>query len=123
MKSKTLINKQMRNKKNPELVETIFLAKKENPEIAGILSGPTRNRVALNLDEINKEAKEGETIIIPGKILGNGNIDSGKKLKIVALSFSASAEEKLNKAKISFSTVKEELGKNKGSKLKGRILK
>ena len=123
MKSKTLINKQMRNKRNPELVETIFLAKKANPEIAGILSGPTRKRVALNLDEINKESKEGEVIIIPGKILGNGNIDSGKKLKIIALSFSVSAEEKLDKAKIGFSLIKEELEKNKCNKLKGRMLK
>lgn len=108
----------MRKKINPELVETIRLSKK-NQEIASLLAVPTRKQLALNLDEINKQVKDKETIIVPGKILGQGNIN--KKVKIIAFSFSKTAEEKLKKAKIQISSIKKELEKNK--KLQGRVLK
>jgi large subunit ribosomal protein L18e len=120
MKSKTLIEKQVKKKTNPELVETIRLAKKtDNIEIAGLLSTPTRNRISLNLEDIDKESKENETIIIPGKVLGKGDIN--KKIKIIAFSFSESAIEKLKKSKTQVSSLTEELGKNK--KIEGRILR
>jgi large subunit ribosomal protein L18e len=120
MKSKTLIEKQVKKKTNPELVKTIRLAKKtDNIEIAGLLSTPTRKRVSLNLEEIDKESKDGETIIIPGKVLGKGEIN--KKIKIIAFSFSESAIERLKKSKTQISLLKEELEKNK--KIEGRILK
>jgi len=119
MISKTKISKRIKKKTNSNLVETVLLAKKDNQEIAGLLSMPTRKRASLNLDEINKEAKENETIIVPGKVLGNGNIS--KKIKIIALNFSSSAEEKLKKAKIQATTIIEELKKTK--KIEGRILK
>ena len=118
--SKTKISKRMQRKTNSELVETILLCKKNNQlDVAKILSGPTRKIPSINLDEIDKEAKDGEVIIFPGKILGQGEIT--KKIKIIALNFSASAEEKLKKAKIETATIKEALEKNK--KLDGRILK
>lgn len=109
----------MKRKINPELVETIQLAKKSNLEIAKLLSGPTRKRIKKNLEEINEKAKENETIIIPGKVLGQGNIN--KKIKIIALDFSESAEKKLKKVKCEIRTIKQELEKNK--KLEGRVLK
>ena len=117
--SKTKINKRTKKKTNSELVETIMLAKKHNLEIAKLISIPTRRRIKKNLEEIDKEAKENETIIVPGKVLGNGNIS--KKIKIIALNFSSSAEEKLKKAKIQATTIIEELKKTK--KIEGRILK
>jgi len=117
--SKTKISKRARKKTNSELVETILLAKKHNPEIAKILSSPTRKRIILNLEEIDRESKAGETIIVPGKVLGKGEIK--KKTKIFALSFSASAEEKLKKAGCESLMLGEELKKNK--KLTGKILK
>jgi large subunit ribosomal protein L18e len=120
MKSKTLIGKQVRKKTNPELVEAIKLAKKtDNVEIAGLLSTPTRKRISLNLEYIDKESKDGETIVVPGKILGKGNIS--KKIKLIAYSFSGSAIEKLKNSKITFSLLKESLDKNK--KIEGRILR
>lgn len=120
MISKTKISKRIKRKTNSELVDTIMLAKKNNQvEIAGILSGPTRKIPSKNLEEIDKEAKEGETIIVPGKILGKGKID--KKIKIIALNFSKSAEAKLKKSKTEFKVIKNVLEKEK--KIEGRLIR
>jgi len=118
--SKTKINKRVRKKTNPELVEVIMLAKKHNLlEVARLLSAPARKRISKNLEDIDKEAKDGETVIVPGKVLGRGKIS--KKVKVIALSFSSSAEEKLKKAGCGVLILGKEIEKNK--KLKGKILK
>ena len=116
MKSITKIKKQIQKKTNSELVETILnAAKNENwLDVARVISGPRRKRMNLNLDQIEKIAKEGETVVIPGKILSQGNLD--KKIKIVALAFSKNAIEKLSKAKKDFSTIEEEIKKNPDAK-------
>ncbi len=120
MISKIRMRKRARKKTNSDLVETLLLAEKNRLwELEKKLSMPARKRVALNIGEIDKEAKENENILVPGKVLGNGEIS--KKIRITALSFSSSAEEKLKKAKIQMFTIKEEIEKNKT--LKGvRIL-
>ena len=118
MISKTKISKRIRKKTNPELVESILLAKKNNLELAKILSSPARKGIKKNLDEIDQKAGKGETVIVPGKVLGKGQIS--KKIKIVALSFSSSAEEKLKKAGCEISEIRKELKKNK--KLEGKVL-
>jgi len=109
MKSKTLIDNQAKRKLNPELVETILNAKKNEKwvKIAGILASPRRNKVIANLDEIDKASKEGDTILIPGKILGKGDVS--KKLRIVALSFSEEARKKLKDKKCEIVTIREEI--------------
>jgi len=116
MKSKTKIQKQLVKKRNPELVETVILAKK-NPkwiEIAALLSGPTKERIQVNLDKIEKNSKAGEIIVIPGKILSVGEIS--KKLKIVALNFSERAKEKLLKSNCEIILLKDEIKNNKDAK-------
>ncbi|PIN91025.1 50S ribosomal protein L18e [Candidatus Pacearchaeota archaeon CG10_big_fil_rev_8_21_14_0_10_32_14] len=118
MISKTQLSKRTDRKNNTELVETINLCKKTNNEtwneVAKILSGPTRLRLNVNLDELN--SVEGELIVIPGKVLSSGNLT--KKKKIVALSFSGNAKEKLNKDKIEYGYIKDEVKKNqKGEKI------
>ncbi len=112
MKSKTRISKQIERKTNPELVETIKAAKKNKAwiEVAITLSGPRRNFVDLNLGEIDRQTKEGETVIVPGKVLSQGEIT--KKIKLIALNFSEKAKEKLEKGKISSSSIIEEIKKN-----------
>jgi len=112
MKTKTKIGKQIKRKTNPELVETIKTAKKNKRwiEVAAILSGPRKNFVNLNLGEIDNQVKDGEIIVIPGKVLSQGEIT--KKIKIVALNFSEKAEEKIKKAKMSSSGIAEEIKKN-----------
>jgi large subunit ribosomal protein L18e len=120
MKSKTSIKSQLKKKTNPELVDAINKAKNsDNVELAGLLSTPTRKRIELNLEQIDKEGKDGETVIIPGKVLGKGNIK--KKIKIIAYSFSGSAIEKLQSTKTQFSLLKDALENNK--KVDGRILR
>ena len=121
MKTKTKIDKQIQKKSNKELVETIIAAKKKDKwlKVARILSGPRRKAISLNLGQINENSKDGETIIIPGKVLSQGEIS--KKIKIVALSFSEKAKEKLLKSKTPSLSIIEEIKKNPDIK-KGRIL-
>ncbi len=116
MKSQTKIGKQLEKKRNPEIVETVLAAKKNAAwkRVAEILASPRRNHVEKNLDEINREAKEGESLVVPGKVLSVGNLD--KKANIVALSFSKNAEEKITKAGGKASRILEEIKKNPDAK-------
>ena len=116
MKSKTLIEKQLEKKTNPELVKTIIEAKKKKNwlEVAAMLSSPRANRINMNLDKINDEAKEGEIVVIAGKVLSQGELN--KKIKVVALSFSEMAKEKIAKAKGEALTISEEIKKNPEAK-------
>ena len=54
--------------------------------------------------------KEKDIVIIPGKVLSQGEID--KKIKIVAFEFSEKAREKLSRSKTEFSSINEEIKKN-----------
>jgi large subunit ribosomal protein L18e len=109
MISKTKINERMKNKRNPILTESIFIAKKHNNlELAKKLSYPTRKQLSVNLNELNN-IKE-DKIIIVGKILGGGDIK--KKMTIAALGYSTQAREKLAKAGCETKTIHEEIKKN-----------
>jgi len=120
MKSKTLIDKQAKRKTNVELVEAIIKAKKHIKwiSVASLLSAPRRKKISVNLDKIDKQTKEGDTIVVPGKVLGNGDVS--KKLRIVALSFSEEARKKLKEKKCELISIKKEIDINpeaKGVKL------
>lgn len=97
-KSNTKIDKQIQRKTNDELVETIILAKKQKEwiNVAEVLSGPRRKRINVSLKELNTLAKVGEKIVVPGKILSQGEIT--KKIEVIAFSFSEKAETKLKEA-------------------------
>jgi len=116
VKSKTLIEKQLEKKTNPELVKTIIEAKKKKNwlEVAAMLSSPRANRINMNLGKINDEAKEGEIVVVAGKVLSQGELN--KKIKVVALSFSEMAKEKIAKAKGEVVTISEEIKKNPEAK-------
>ena len=116
MKSKTSIEKRMQRKKNAKSVKTIIAAKKSESwlEVARILSNPRRKRVNINLEKINKESKEGDIIVIPGKVLSQGEIN--KKIRVVALNFSEKAKEKLLKSKSEILSIFEEIKKNPQAK-------
>ena len=116
MKSKQTIEKQLQKKNNQELVETIIAAKKNKNwmDVASVLSGPRRNRPNMNLENISKEAKDGEVIVVSGKVLSQGEVD--KKLKVVALSFSDKAKEKLLNAGASVSSILDEIKSNPEAK-------
>lgn len=116
MKTNTKIEKQLKKKTNSLLVKTIIAAKKNKnwTEIAEILSGPRKNRNNINLEEINKKAKDNEIIVVPGKVLSQGELN--KKIKIIALGFSKKAKEKLLKSKNEISDIIEEIKKNPDAK-------
>jgi len=50
----------------------------------------------VNVYKIDKYARDGETILVPGKVLSVGNLN--KKVDVAALTFSAEAKEKINQA-------------------------
>ena len=119
MKSKTKIEEQLQRKNNPDLIKIIILAKKNNAwlDVARILSGTRKNRINLNLEEINEKSKDGEKVVVIGKVLSQGRLE--KKIKIIALSFSERAKEKILKAGGEFSILLEEIKKNpNGEKLR-----
>ena len=99
---------------NPELRKLIVeLKKTKKPiwkRIASMLEKPRRRRIEVNLWKINKFTKEGDIVIIPGKILGFGELEN----KITISSFNASerAIEKINK-KGKYLTI-QEMTKEKG---------
>ncbi|MFA5406253.1 MAG: 50S ribosomal protein L18e [Candidatus Nanoarchaeia archaeon] len=72
------------------------LSKDKTPfwqRIVNDLNKSTRTRRSVNLSRINRFAKTGETIVVPGKVLGAGELKH--KLTIVAFDFSASAKDKI----------------------------
>ncbi|HIE33967.1 MAG TPA: 50S ribosomal protein L18e [Candidatus Altiarchaeales archaeon] len=74
------------------------------------LSKSRRNRRSVNLWKLNKYTKRGETVIIPGKLLGNGKLEH--KLNIAAFKFSKSAMKKIKEAGGKIMTIKELMKKN-----------
>ncbi len=102
----------MKRKRSKDLVETIELANKNKNWniVAGLLSGPTKKFSKVNLSKIDKESKENETVIVVGKILSLGEIT--KKIKISSYQISDSALKKINKSKIEYISLNEEIKKN-----------
>lgn len=101
---KVRIERRARQKRNPILVNTIMKLKKSNPEVAKILASPKKKWVKANVGELK------EDVLVPGIVLGGGNLD--KKIKVIAWGFSKQAEEKIKKAKGETVLIKEEIKKN-----------
>ena len=82
---------------NPMLKDLIARLRKEKAKIwkdvAEKLNKPTRKRVEVNLSRINRYAKEGETVLVPGVVLSAGDLN--KRLTIAAWRFSKKAREKI----------------------------
>ena len=89
---------------NPEHVKMIrFLRKKSNDAEANIwdtiaekLGVSKHRRVSINISRMNRYSSDGETVVVPGKVLGAGNLDH--KLSVAAFSFSKLAKEKIERA-------------------------
>jgi len=96
--------KQITRKSNSELVETITSLKEaarnnEAPiwrSIAKRLEGPSRNWPIVNISKLEYNIKKNGKAIIPGKLMGSGNIT--KKMTVTAYSFTRAATEKIEKA-------------------------
>ena len=91
-------------KTNPNLVELINKlyeqSRKEDAaiwkDVAQRLERSNRRTAEVNLSDIARYAEAGETILVPGKVLSNGNLE--EKVDVVAFKFSAQAQEKIESA-------------------------
>ncbi len=73
--------------------------------IAYELERPTRKRRIVNLSKINRFGKEGAIIVVPGKVLGSGELT--KRFTIAAWQFSESAKKKIKKANGAYLMIQE----------------
>ena len=81
------------------------------------LSGPRRNKIKANLYRINKKTNKNDTIVIPGKVLGMGELDHA--LTIACLEYSKSAKKKIESSGSKLITIEELLEQNpKGNGVK-----
>jgi large subunit ribosomal protein L18e len=64
--------------------------------IAEDLEKPTRARRIVNIFKIDMYAKEGDIVIVPGKVLGEGDLT--KKVTVAAFAFSDEARAKITKS-------------------------
>ncbi|MCL2141880.1 MAG: 50S ribosomal protein L18e [Methanimicrococcus sp.] len=102
MGKKTLVK--ISRKTNPRIINLILTLKSVANEndapiwnaIAGKLENPSRNYADVNLSQINRHAKENEVLLVPGKVLGAGDVLFG--VTVAALNFSASAADKITQA-------------------------
>jgi large subunit ribosomal protein L18e len=65
-------------------------------DVAERLSKPSKNWPEVNLSRIARHAKKREIILVPGKLLGAGNIDI--PVTVAAFNSSESAKRKIEKA-------------------------
>ena len=88
-------------------------------KIAVDLEMPTRKRRTVNLYKLNRFTKDNETVVVPGKVLGTGEIDH--KVTIAAFAFSGNAMEKINKVgkAVYISELLKESPKGKGIRIIG----
>ena len=85
--------------------------------IATFLEKPRRQRVAVNISKINRYTKSGDIVVVPGKVLGAGNLDH--KVSVAAFRFSESAKQKIVEAGGKVLTIEELVNMNpKGSYVK-----
>ena len=75
-------------------------------------------RRVVNLSKINRFSENGETIIVPGKVLAGGELK--KEIVIAAYQFSKEAREKIGKANARAVDIRELLlqGETKGKRLR-----
>jgi len=110
---------------NPELLSVIRSLRKEARnsnapiwlDVADHLSSSRRRRVTVNLSRLNRHTKAKETVVVPGKVLGAGNLDH--TISVAAFSFSIQARSKIAKTRGKCLSISELLKANpKGSNVK-----
>lgn len=70
-----------------------------------ILIKPRRRRVQVNISKLNRFTKEGDVVVVPGKVLGAGFIDH--KVIVGAYSYTVTAAKKLSNAGCEVLTIEE----------------
>lgn len=112
-------------KTNPQIISLISGLKKQSREkeiplwrdIALRLERPSRNYSEVNLSRINRYTAENDLILVPGKVLGAGELNH--QLTVAALSFSGSARNKITAAGGTCLSIEEFMNRNPdGSRVK-----
>jgi large subunit ribosomal protein L18e len=117
-----------RRQENPELTETARFLKIKTREfdapiwrtLSERLEKPKHSRSAVNLSRINRYTKDGETVTVPGKVLGAGILNH--KVSVAAFSFSEEARRKIEMAGgkcLNFSAIVKKNHKGKDMKIIG----
>ncbi|MCX8171893.1 MAG: 50S ribosomal protein L18e [Candidatus Bathyarchaeota archaeon] len=110
---------------NPNLMRLLYIlrkaARKNKAEVwrtaAEYLSKPRRRRVAVNLSRINRYTRDGDVVMVPGKVLGSGLITHS--VTVAAFAFSNQARQKIVGAKGKCLSIPELIELNpKGSNVK-----
>ncbi|MBS7659272.1 MAG: 50S ribosomal protein L18e [Candidatus Bathyarchaeia archaeon] len=110
---------------NPQLIELIKFLRKKSREnkakiwraIAEDLAKPRRRRIVVNISRLNRYTNENDVVVVPGKVLGAGEIDH--PIMVAAFSFSKKAREKIERASGKCLTIMELVENNpKGSNVK-----
>jgi len=105
-----------------ELIRALEDASKSNQSniwsaVAYELSRVRRNRREVNVCRINKYTGDGDVVVVPGKVLGDGILSH--KVEVAAYRFTAGAQKKIEGAGGKTMTISELLKRNpKGSKIK-----
>ena len=90
--------------KNPELQSLIRVLKRKSTEnkapiwrtVAKHLGKSKHSMAVVNLSRLARFTSEGDTVVVPGKVLGSGLIRH--KITVAAYRFSQQAKNKLEKA-------------------------
>lgn len=83
---------------NPVLLETIELLEEHNApiwtEVAENLGKVNRRRPEVNISDIERNTEDGDTVVVPGKVLGAGRLS--KDVNVAAFKASRGAKQHIN---------------------------
>lgn len=86
-------------------------------DVAERLNKPRRSKIEINLSRLDGIVDDGDVVVVPGNVLGDGELN--KKITVAAWRFSPSAQEKIKKSKSKIMTIDELMKENpKGSGVK-----
>jgi large subunit ribosomal protein L18e len=94
-------------KDNPVLASLIEKLKKSDKpiwlKVAVELERSRRKKVEVNLSKIDRLVENNSVVLVPGKVLGSGNIT--KKITVAAFNFSSGAKKLLDQNGSKISTI------------------
>lgn len=64
--------------------------------VAELIEKPRRSRVVVNVGKLNRVAEDGDVVVVPGKLLGGGELR--KKVTVAAVKVSPKAAQKVVEA-------------------------
>ncbi len=113
-----MVKSKLRGPENPYvrwLVAFLRKSAKENrapiwKAVREWLLKPRRQRAEINISKINRYTKDGDVVVVPGKVLGTGELKH--KVTVAALAFSQAAKEKIQAAGGECITIEELVKRN-----------